>query len=177
MYEEVGKGARKRLVPFAPFYSLYNIGEYTLSGFKVCWRYIAEYLTCAVVAPDDEKTVIPDHRVIFVPLNDRMEAHYVCAMLNSSIATLIVKSYGVETQTSTHVLKHVRLPQFDRENGVHQHLSELSERAHNVAGREDESSREELKDTESRIDELAATALGISDSELRDIQFSLADLR
>ena len=90
---------------------------------------------------------------------------------------LIVKSYGVETQTSTHVLKHVRLPQFERNERLHQQLSELSERAHNLAGREDEASRQELKSTESRIDELAAKVWGVSGAELADIQFSLADLR
>ena len=179
--KEVGKGAKKRLVPFAPFYSLYNIGEYTLAPFKICWREQAEFFTCAVVheakVAGSEKVIIPDHKLMFVPLQSADEAHYVCAMLNSSIATLIVKSYGVETQTSTHVLKHVRLPQFDRKNRVHQQLSELSERAHDVAGREDESSRQELKSTESKIDELAARVWGISETELADIQFSLADLR
>jgi hypothetical protein len=91
--------------------------------------------------------------------------------------TLIVKSYGVETQTSTHVLKHVRLPQFDRNNPVHRQLSELSERAHDVAGREDDSARQQLKSAESKIDELSAAVWEVSDSELADIQFSLADLR
>jgi type I restriction-modification system DNA methylase subunit len=63
--KEVGKGVRKRLVPFAPFYSLYNIGEYTLAPFKVCWREQAEFLTSAVVdhasVAGTEKVIIPDH--------------------------------------------------------------------------------------------------------------------
>jgi hypothetical protein len=88
-----------------------------------------------------------------------------------------VKSYGVETQTSTHVLKHVRLPQFDRQDRIHRQLSELSERAHDVAGKEDASSCDALCEAESKIDELAARLWGVSDSELEDIRFSLADLR
>jgi SAM-dependent methyltransferase len=179
--KEVGKGSRKKLVPCAPFYSLYNIGEYTVAPSKVCWREQAQFFTCAVVdsasVADTEKVIIPDHKLMFVPLQHADEAHYVCAMLNSSIATLIVKSYGVETQTSTHVLKHVKLPQFDRNSPVHRELSELSERAHDVAGRQDDSSRHALNEAESKIDELSAAVWDVSNSELADIQFSLADLR
>ena len=70
--KKVGRGTRKRLEPFAPFYSLYNIGEYTIEPFKVCWREQAQFLTCAVVdsasVADIEKVIIPDHKLMFVPL-------------------------------------------------------------------------------------------------------------
>jgi len=38
----------ERGMPFAPFYSLYKIGEYTLAPYEVCWREQAEFFTCAV---------------------------------------------------------------------------------------------------------------------------------
>jgi hypothetical protein len=179
--KEVGKGANKRLQPIAPFYSLYNIGEYTLEPYKVCWREQARFFTCAVVESEKvagkTKPVIPDHKLMFVPLQSADEAHYVCAMLNSSTTVLIVKSYGVETQTSTHVLNHVRIPQFDQKHKGHQRLSELSKHAHNLAKQETETSRKELQKIETKIDEVAAEIWGITDAELRDIQFSLSDLR
>jgi hypothetical protein len=179
--KEVGKGANKRLVPFAPFYSLYNIGEYTLAPFKVCWREQAEFFTSAVAMSGEvigqSKVIIPDHKLMFVPLQDADEAHYVCALLNSSPAVLIVKSYGVETQTSTHVLEHVRLPQFDPADRSHRRLAQLSDRAHECAGEESDKLRETLKQVETEIDQVAAEVWEITEAELRDIQFSLADLK
>jgi hypothetical protein len=179
--KEVGKGRAKQLQPIAPFYSLYNIGEYTLAPFKVCWREQAEFFTCAVAesgkVAGKAKVIIPDHKLMFVPLNDATEAHYICAIINSSVAVLIVKSYAVETQTSTHVLKHVRLPQFDPKNQCHQRLAELSQHAHQIGREESEASRNQLTKIEAEIDQAAAEVWGITDAELRDIQFSLSDLR
>ncbi len=42
--KETSQGKKKRLEPFAPFYSLYNIGEYTLSPYKVCWPELSSLL-------------------------------------------------------------------------------------------------------------------------------------
>jgi methylase of polypeptide subunit release factors len=167
--------------PFAPFYSLYNIGGYTLAPYKVCWREQAEFLTCAVTASDKvagkSKVVIPDHKLMFVSLDEKEEAHYVCAMLSSSIAVLVVKSYGVETQTSTHVLEYVRLPKFDVHDTRHRRLAELSAEAHQLAAEVTERPQERLPKVEAEVDEQAAALWSIAPAELRDIQSSLADLR
>lgn len=179
--KQVGKGAQRRLVPFAPFYSIYNVGEYTLAPFKVCWREQAEFFTCAVAGQatviDEQKVVIPDHKLMFVPVENATEAHYLCAMLNSSTAVLIVKSYGVETQTSTHVLEHVRVPQFNSADEHHQRLANLGARAHELAREASEASGEALKNLEADVDQLAANVWNVTDAEFRDIQFSLADLK
>lgn len=98
-------------------------------------------------------------------------------MLNSATAVLIVKSYGVETQTSTHVLEYVRLPKFDTKDKRHARLAELSVEAHRLAAAATESAQTDLKETEKEIDETAAAVWGITATELKDIQFSLADLR
>jgi hypothetical protein len=167
--------------PFAPFYSLYNIGDYTLIPHKVCWREQAEFFTCSVTSNaklnGKSKIVIPDHKLMFVPLLDKNEAHYVCAMLNSSTAVLIVKSYGVETQTSTHVLEYVRLPKYDAADNRHQRLAELSVEVHALATEPTEANVKTLQEKESEIDEKAAEVWDITATELRDIQSSLADLR
>jgi hypothetical protein len=166
---------------FAPFYSLYNIGEYTLAPYKVCWREQAEFFTCAVVGngkvAGKSKVIIPDHKLMFVPSRDKEEAHFVCAMLNSATAVLIVKSYGIETQTSTHVLEYVRLPQFDATNKQHQRLGELSVQAHLLAAEATEHSQKRLEKVEAEIDETAAGVWEINGAELREIQWSLTDLR
>ena len=167
--------------PFAPFYSLYNIGDYTLAPYKVCWREQAEFFTCAVTSSSEvggkRRVIIPDHKLMFVPLGEKEEAHYVCAMLSSSIAVLVVKSYGVETQTSTHVLQYIRLPKFDAKDKQHQRLAELSAEAHQLAIEAAERAQKRLRTVEAEIDEQAAAVWDISATELRDIQSSLADLR
>jgi len=167
--------------PFAPFYSLYNIGEYTLAPYKVCWREQAEFLTCAVISngtvSGKSKVIIPDHKLMFVPLRDKDEAHYLCAMLNSCVSMIVVKSYAIETATSTHVLENVRLPKFDAKNKRHQRLAELSATAHQLAADSTEADQKRLVKVEAEIDETAAAVWDISDTELRDIQSSLADLQ
>jgi Xaa-Pro aminopeptidase len=98
-------------------------------------------------------------------------------MLSSSIAVLVVKSYGVETQTSTHVLQYIRLPKFDAKDKQHQRLAELSAEAHQLAVEAAERAQKRLRTVEAEIDEQAAAVWDISATELRDIQSSLADLR
>jgi hypothetical protein len=167
--------------PQAPFYSLYNIGEYTLTPYKVCWREQAEFLTCAVVEgaklAGKNKVIIPDHKLMFVPLADKCEAHYLCAILNSAATVLVVKSYGIETQTSTHLLEHVRIPQFNAKDKLHQRLAELSAEAHRLAGETTEQSAKQIQKSEAEIDSLVAEVWGITVAELHEIQSSLADLQ
>ncbi|HAO80390.1 MAG TPA: hypothetical protein DCQ92_15765, partial [Verrucomicrobia subdivision 3 bacterium] len=166
-YKLVGKGKKKKLEPFAPFYSLYNIGEYTLAPYKVCWREQATFFTASVAGSskvaDKNKVVIPDHKLMFVPLDNELEAHYVCAAINSAPSVLIVKSYAIETQTSTHVLENVRLPKFDVENQQHLRLAELSKTAHALAA-ESKPDTKRLEEIETDIDKAAAELWDITDT-------------
>jgi hypothetical protein len=166
--------------PTAPFYSLYNIGPYTLSRFKVLWREQSEFLTCAVIDGERvgrrNRAVIPDHKLMFVPTEVEAEAHYLCAMLNSAVSRLIVKSYGVETQTSTHVLHHVSVPTFDAANAAHRGLAELSVAAHELAA-SDATDARKLAKIETQVDREAAAVFGVTETELEDVLASLADLR
>jgi hypothetical protein len=98
-------------------------------------------------------------------------------MLNSSASVLIVKSYAVETQTSTHVLEHVRVPKFDAADKRHRRLADLSAEAHALAADATEPAQKRLTKLEAEIDETAAAVWGITATELKDIQSSLADLR
>jgi len=113
---------------------------------------------------------------MFVPLQNETEAHFVCAAINSAPSILVVKSYGIETQTSTHVLEHVGLPKFDAKNNLHQQLAKLSKQAHVVAA-ESEPDAKRLETIETEIDETVAKLWSITPAELSDIKFSLADLR
>ena len=118
--------------PFAPFYSLYNIGDYTHAPYKVCWREQANFY-CAIAGSRKfarkRESHHPRPQINVRPVDKKEEAHYVCGMLNSSIASYR-KSYGVETQTSTHVLEYVRVPKFDVRDTPASRLAALSAEAH-----------------------------------------------
>lgn len=160
---------------FDPFYSMYNVGPYTFAPFKVVWREQSSLLTAAVVeAPKVGKIVVPDHKLMLCGCESAEEAHHVCALLNSSPAQFIVKSYAIETSISTHVLNYVGIPKFNPKDKVHVRLAESSAACHASVG---SATDEEMAALETANDELAAQLWNLSTAELKDIKFSLADLQ
>jgi len=122
-----------------------------------------------------DKVVIPSHKLVLVPFEERKEAHYLCAALNSKPSRLLINSYGISSQLSTHVLRYVRVPLFDSESEVHRRLAELSMQAHELAA-QGEDGAEELEEIEEQVDRAAAELWGISDEELAAIKETLAEL-
>jgi len=162
-----------------PFYSMYNVGSYTLSPFKVVWRYVASDFTCAVamsypVPGNGKKCGIPDTKLVMVPTATDTEAHYLCAVLSSSPTKFIVKSYAVNVQIATHVLNYVAAPKFNPKDKSHQELVALSEQAHQAVADGDQDA---VIGIERRIDELVAEIWGLTKKELKEIQESLAELK
>jgi SAM-dependent methyltransferase len=156
------------------FYLLYNVGTYTFAPHKVVWREQASGLVAAVVSNRDDKTVVPDHKLVMAPFQSQAEAHFLCACLNSSAAQFIVRSYSIETSISTHVLNYVKIPRFENGNPVHRELSRLSQAAHEAAARGD---TETVAQIEAEIDEQTKALWGLTDAELKDIRDSLEELR
>ena len=103
-----------------------------------------------------------DHRLMIVALDETAEAHYLCGALNSAPCDLMVRSYTVSTQISTHVLDNVAIPKFDP-----------GDEAHQLAAEEDQ---EKSSEVEEEIDRAAAKLWDLSDEELAAIQQTLADL-
>jgi ribosomal protein S15P/S13E/SAM-dependent methyltransferase len=169
-----------------PFWSMYNVGPYTLAAHKVVWREQAAQFTAAVVGTREvagqTKPVIPDHKLMLVALETSQEAHYLCAALNSCVCRVAVKGYVVETQTSVHVLEHVGVPRFESQNPLHSKLAALSERAHELVARlsarpNDADSKRKLIEIEDQIDRAAAQMWGLTDAELVEIRKALELLR
>ncbi|MCS6785284.1 MAG: hypothetical protein NZ581_08850, partial [Candidatus Caldarchaeum sp.] len=113
-------------------------------------------------------------KLMFVPLHDNREAHYLCGVLNSIITRSIAGSYMVEIEISTHILDYVLIHKFDMKNPLHLKISELSKKAHDIAKSVDvdeiASNSEELRRVEDALDETVATLYGISHEELREIK-------
>jgi len=156
--------------PEAPFYSVFDIGDYTFAPWKVVWREQAAGLTAAVVGPSGRNPIIPDHKLMMVDVGSRNEAHFLCAVLNSSPARLAVASYSIEVQMDTHILENVAVPRFSDRDKAHVRLAELSEEAHKAAAKGD---KEALGQIEEEIDRWAAKVWGLSDDDLAEITRSL----
>jgi len=180
-YREVGMKASENT---SPFYMLFNV-LHAFSQYKVVWKNVAGKISgkaefsAAVVGPikDEflgEKIVIPNVKLMFIPLDNEDEAHYICAVLNSSINRLIVASYVIETGISTHILQNVFLPKFDKTNIIHLKLSFLSKKAHKLAQQDKE---DELKKVEEDIDNIVAQLYDISQDELKEITKCLSMLQ
>jgi hypothetical protein len=165
-----------RIVETGPFYSMFDVGTYTFAPWKVVWPNIASALNAAVVGSAEGKIIVPQHIVTLVACESEEEAHYICALLNSSSANFAARAYSQEGGKSfgdPHILEHIRIPRFDPKNPVHLRLAELSKQAHEAAKIGDET---RLREIEAEIDRWAAKLWGLSDDELREIQQSLREL-
>ncbi|MFX1535688.1 MAG: class I SAM-dependent DNA methyltransferase [Promethearchaeota archaeon] len=151
-----------------PFYSLYDIGHYTFSPYKVVWRYIASEIKAVVISKANDpilgkKLVIPDIKLMMVPLENELEAHYLCAMLNSTFINVLVKCYAIGTQLATHVLKNIKIPKFRPNDLTHKRLALLSLDAH-----KNPKLRTELKN---KIDNEVEQVLGLKPQEIAEIKY------
>lgn len=156
----------------SPFYSIFNIGDYTFARHKVVIREISGGLTCAVAGEHEGKPIIPDHKLVLVALDNANEAHFLCAVLNSSPARLFVESYVISTQFSPHLFRKLAVPEFNAHNKLHVELASLSKRAHKATR---QNSQDELAQIAGAIDEIAATLWNLSSDELDDVKRSLSD--
>ena len=165
-------GYKQLFKPSDPFYSMTNVGPYTMAEWKVVWREQSSLFQAAFVGLNTQRVILPDHKLMLVPCTSRQEANFLLGMLNSSPSLLAIRSYVISTSTSTHVLRNVAVPLFKDSDGDHTRLAELSRRRHGMAERKEES---ELTEVEAEIDEMAAQVWGITDAELKAIQEALAE--
>lgn len=149
-----------------------------LSGapYKVVWKEQAKEFQCTVVSNgkvgDEDKIIIPDHKLMFVPFTLEEEAHFVAACLHSTISIFTIMSYVVSTQQSTHILNNIAIPKFNSSNSLHRDLSNLSQHCH-----EKVAAGIDVTDLEEQIDELVAEMWNLTKDELKDIQESMDELR
>jgi SAM-dependent methyltransferase len=158
------------------FYAMFAVGEYTFAPYKVVWPRIARGICAAVAGPVNGSPLIPQETVSLVACEAADEAHYVCALLNSSPFDFAVRSYSQEGGKgfgSPQVLKNVAVPAYDDGSAVHRQLGALSVRAHALTVGHATGS---LVEVEREIDQLAAQVWGLSSTELEAIQRALKDV-
>jgi type I restriction-modification system DNA methylase subunit len=162
-----------RIVETSPFYSMFDVGEYTFAPYRVVWRYIATDFICSVITFKDGKPIIPNEKLMLIACDNESEAHYLCGLCNSSPLRFIVISYGVETQLAPHLIQNICIVKFDPKNKLHLYLAQLSQKAHEAAKIDDQ---ETIKNIEEEIDEVSAQIWGLTKEELQEVKKSLKEL-
>lgn len=141
-----------------PFYSMFNISEETFKPFKVAWKRMASDLVAVVLSKDKTpmgyKTIVPTDTTSFVPFSEENEAHFVCALLNSSACRQFVRSFSSAGRGfgAPSIINNINIPKFDSKNKRHKELSKLSMEAHKFAS---EGKEKELKKVEQMVDKKA----------------------
>lgn len=131
----------------APEYSLYNIGEYTFSPYKVIWKALAKGVAAVTISKDNDRLLIPDHNLLMVPLEDESEAYYLTGILNADIISQFVNAY-VAWFISGHILERIKIPKYCRKSILHSEIAGLSKEAHLAVG-----DRKELGKIERELNE------------------------
>lgn len=152
-----------------PYWSMFDVGDYTLAEHKVVWKDQASDFTAAVLARD-EPLSLPNHKVILVACESADEAHYLCGALNSVPVRLFVACYAIETQISTHTVTYVHVPKFDPKSRSHQALVESSRRAHEAVSRG-------LPADQRAVDRAAARLWGLRVAEIEAMRVFFDELR
>jgi hypothetical protein len=124
----------RRQMKGAPFYAVYNVGDYTFQPWKVVWpemssRFYAAVAGSAMVPVAGKRPYIPDHKVYFAGFDEKEPAYFLCGLLNTPMVREWVESHIVSIQVGD-VFKHMNLPEFDGKNVGHVALSALVEKAH-----------------------------------------------
>ena len=124
----------KGRMPSAPYYAIYNVGQYTFAPFKVVWAEQSQKFKAAVVTSSNvplvgQRPYVPDHKVFFVDFDDGPPAYYLCGLLASSLVREFVESHNISIQVGN-IFKHMKLPRFEPGKSQHIKLALLSKRAH-----------------------------------------------
>jgi hypothetical protein len=139
----------------SPFYSQYNIADYTFARYKVVWKRMASDLVAAVICQAKTsfgwKTIIPTDTTSLFATENESEAHYLCAIINSTIVRNFVKSYSSAGRGfgAPSVMENVGIPKFKKENKTHKKLSELSKNLHSL---KIENKEEKVAELEKNVD-------------------------
>jgi len=139
-----GSKTVRQLAERTAFYAMFGIGSYTVANYKVVWKRMASDLVGAVISqfktPFGYKIIIPTDTTSLFAADNEKEAHYLCAIINSTCAREFIKSYSSAGRGfgAPSVMEHIGIPKFDPENKIHLKLSETSEKCHRLKEKGDE---------------------------------------
>ncbi|MBM4038257.1 MAG: hypothetical protein FJ290_07045 [Planctomycetes bacterium] len=160
-----GSKTVKQFAERTEFYAMFGIGPYTVARYKVVWKRMASDLVAAVAShvktPYGFKTIIPTDTTSLIATEDEAEAHYLCAVLNSTPVRDFIKTYSSAGRGfgAPSVMQHVGIPTFASGNLVHASLAQLSRQLHDLREKD---RLMEMPPLERQVDELAAQLFGLT---------------
>jgi hypothetical protein len=131
----------RRQMPGAPFYAVYNVGEYTFKKWKVVWPEMSSKFYAAVAGSAEVpgygmRPFVPDHKIYFAAFNEKESAYFLCGLLNAPSVIEWIESHNIKIQVGD-IFKHLILPKLDKNNNEHLTLIDLVEKAHQTHERKD----------------------------------------
>ncbi len=139
-HKEIKKDGKViKRIPIAPFYSMYNISGLSFVKYRVVWKRMASRMNAVVLSgmktDFGTKKIISTDTTSFFAVNDKDEAHYLCAILNSDIIDDFIRSFSSAGRGfgAPSVMNNLAIPKFKADNKIHMRLAELSEDAHSLA--------------------------------------------
>jgi len=168
-------GFRKYFEPSDPFYSMYNVGPYSLAEHKVVWAgQVALSLEASVVSGlKPTKPDLNDQTAYLIPFSSQDEAFFFSGLLNSAPIRAYYQCVAYK-HTSMDFIQDVALPTFKPGNDAHAHLADLSERCHQAAAQNDAAA---LAALQGEVDQAAAALWGIDGPELAAIRQALDEMQ
>ncbi len=150
------------------FYTMFNVGDYTLANWRVCWPEVANELVASACGPTDGRPTLADHTVVEVAVNDKEEAHYVSGVLNSTLYRYGVARY-IALHPDPHILENFRIPKFDPSSTLHRQVAGEAQRLSDGAADASEPVHEQL-------DQLCSQLWGVTESELAAVEAAYREL-
>lgn len=120
------------------WYSLFEIGQYTFSPYKVIYKgQVATDIVATVIGKINDKflgetMVMIDQTAHLISTYNEDEAHYICAILNSNPVRLLYKCLFYK-HPSTFFIKNIGIPKYNPKNKLHKKLAYISKKAHKIS--------------------------------------------
>lgn len=170
--ELLGRAGYSLLRAGHPFYILANTNPEILATTKVVFKELSTFFQAAVVSADD-RAVVPDTKLRSIAVDSLDEAHYVCAVLNSTPAVLLLYVSAQWVQTPDYQatdIQRLKIPRFDSCNPLHKTLVRLSKQAHKLAASD---GNDELPKIQLALDSEAGKLWGLKPTMVRQMADAL----
>ena len=95
---------------------------------------------------------MPNEKVMYISIDNELEAYYICGILSSTKISECIKSYMNPTSISAHVLNKLNIEEYDPNNVLHNQIALICKDGHN---------HKDIKEYIERIDELVEQIYGV----------------
>lgn len=155
-----------------PFWSMFDVGDYTVKPWKVVWSRIAWKLEAAVISSVKGRLVLPQETFSYIGLDDKTEAYFICGVVNSTLFRFAVSCFsqsGSKSFGTPSILEKARIPKFDASLKLHKTIAAEAERLSSGAS----DATEPIHPT---LDALCIDLWGVTEQELKSVEAAYREL-